>query len=154
MVTQAVAKKHKEDAERAKYLGDLGHTPAYIGNPIPPITAEHVFAPHSTPPPVGADDDMDIDDTTPTLDELLLPPSNTNFDYLPPRHHPIPEDDFQPDINLDEDLSPPEPYNEDLENLALEEELSNFANIRYGWLPMLNLPYIEGLIVCHRWEYP
>jgi len=154
MVTKTVAKKHKEDRARAEYLETLGCTPAYTGNPIPPITAEHLFGPHSPPPPAGVDSDMDIGDTAPILDELLSLPPIANSNYLPLHHRPIPENDFPPDIDLDEDLCPPEPYNESLENLALEEELSNFANIRYGWPPILNIPDIEVLTVCHRWEYP
>ena len=155
MVTKAVAKKHMDEYARAEYIDTLGHTPTYTGNPIPPITAEHVFGPSSPPPPADIDDDMDIGDAAPTLDidELSPPPLNTNSGYLPPRHHSIPENDFQPDINLDDDLSPPEPYNEGLENSALEEELSDFANIRYGGLCILNLPYIEALTVHHRWKY-
>ena len=140
MVTKAVAKKHKEDRAQAEYLRTLGRTPTYTGNPLPPITAEHVFGPRSPPLPAGTEDDMDTGDTAldPTLDELSPPSPDATFDRLPP-HHPIPEDDFQPEINLDDDQYPPEPYNESLENLALEEELSDFANIKYGWLLVLNL---------------
>ena len=111
-----------------------------------------MFGPGSSPPPAGVDDEMDISDTAPEVDELSPPPPKANSSYLPPHHHSIPENDFQPDINPD-DLYPPEPYNEGLENLALEDELSDFANIRYGWLSILNLPYIEVLTVYHRWKY-
>lgn len=154
MVTEAVAKKHKEEAERGKYLGDLGRAPAYVGNPIPPITAEHVFGSGSSLSPTGANDDMDIDNTAPTPDELLQPPPITSSDRPPPYHYPILEDDFQPDINLDDNPDPPEPYNEGLENSALEEDLSAFANIRYGWLPILNLLYTEVLTTCYRRKHP
>jgi len=139
MVTPAVAKKHKEDAKWAEHLESLGHAPGYTGNPIPPITAEDVFGPVSSPPPTAVDDNMDIDEAAPTLDELSLPLPITNSDHLPPCHHQIPENDFQPDINLDNDLDPLELYDEGLENSALEEELLALANIRYGWSLILML---------------
>ena len=155
MVTKAVAKKHREEAMREEYLRSLGRTQTYAGNPAPPLTTERVFGAPSSPMSTGVDDSMDTDNTVPPLDELSPHPpiADSGVDYLPP-HYPIPENDFQPDANLYDDLDPPEPYNEGLENSALEEELSAFANIRYGWSPILNLHSIQALTTYHRGKYP
>lgn len=133
MVTQAVARKHKEELARMEYLESLGQAPVYTGNPTPPITAESVFGHTSPPSPTIVNDSMDVDNVTFTPVELSPPPpiigSDNNF---PLHHHPILEDDFQPDTDLEDPLCPLEPYNEDLETLAVEEELHAFSEIRYG----------------------
>jgi hypothetical protein len=73
--------------------------------------------------------DLDIEPTLP------LPPA-MNINPLPLPQHTIPEDDFQPDDETDDDPSLSEPYDEHLENLGLEEEFRMFENIRYGVLPV------------------
>lgn len=119
---------------QAEYLESLGgHTSTYAGNPPPPITAEDIFGPSSPPPTIDVNDGMDIDNTSFTPAEMPSPPLTTTSNYHPPlHHHQVPENDFQPDITPDDHLDPPAPYDERLENSALEEELQAFANIRYG----------------------
>lgn len=156
MVTPSMAKRHRDDLAQAEYLNNLGHAPTYTGVSVPPITAETVFGSTPSPPLAGADDDMDIDDIPLIPVELSPFPPITNSG-----HHLIPEDDFQPDSNLGDRLHSPEPYNEDLENSALEEEsqalenpalrdelgtfedstsqedLQAFGGVRYGQLPIV-----------------
>lgn len=144
MVTLAVAAKHKDNLAQAEYLNSLGRTPMYTGIPIPPITTESVFGSTPPPPPASANDNMDVDNVPLTPVVLSPPPPVTSSDHLPPHHHPISEDDFQPNTDSGGRPCSPEPYNEDLENSALEEEfqaledpaleeeLRAFEGIRYG----------------------
>ena len=148
-----MAKKHREDAARAEYIRSLGRAPIYTGNPAPPITAESIFGPTSPPPPTDTDENMDVDTvsfTPPVNKPLPPPPVITSDSHLPPRHHPILENDFQPEDDPDHPPCPLGPYDEDLENMAREEELRAFSNIRYGVPPVLKLSHIEMLIVPGR----
>ena len=126
MVTPVVAKKHREDAARAEYVESLGHAPVYTGNPTPPITAESIFGPTSPPSPTGANENMDVDSIPfmPLVNEPSPPPPVTSpNEYLPPNHHPVLENDFQPEDDPNHPPCPSGPYDEDLENMAREEEL-------------------------------
>ena len=130
MVTPVVARKHKEEIARVEYLETLGQTSVYARNPTPPITAESIFGHTSPPLPTVADNSMDIDNTTMMPAEPSPPPPITSpEEYLPKHHHSVPENNFQPDTDLDD---PPELYDEDLETAAIEEELRAFSEIRYG----------------------
>ena len=123
MLTPAVARKHKEEIVQANYLKSLGQTPIYVRNPVPPITAESVFG-QASPPPTTADDSMDVDNIVVTPNKLSPPLGPLVADpneHFPQPHHSIPENDFQP--GTDQDSPPQEPYNEDMETAAIEEEL-------------------------------
>jgi len=154
MVTPAVARKHREEIAWAEHLESLGQPSVYTGNPTPPITTESVFGHASPPPPTVADNGMDVDDTTTMpVGPLPSPPITNPDEYLPEHYHSIPDNDFQPDTNLDDPLYPPELYNEDLETAAVEEELCAFSKIRYGTLTPPKPTCIEWLIVPNRGEH-
>lgn len=147
LVTPAVAKKHREERAQAEYLLSLGRAPVYVGNPTPPITAESVFGHTSTPPLLAVEDTMDIDTQT-------RPPSpSMDPNHLPLQQHTIQDDDFRLNEDMDDDLSPPELYNEHLENLA-SEEFRAFENIRYGLLSIQRLSGVSVLITPNRGKYP
>ena len=132
VVSAATAKKHKDEMAKAEYFAGLSQAPVYAGNPAPPITAESVFRHSSPSPPTVTDDDMDIDNIpfTPTGSP---PPPVTHLDEHPSEHHHlVPDDDFQADACLDDPLCQLEPYNEDFETMAIEDELRAFSEIRYG----------------------
>lgn len=150
MVSPAQAAKHKRDLEWAKHLESIGNTPVYTGVPVPPITAESVFASLSPPSALNTNDYMDVDNTPLIPAELqqLLPAENPD-PHLPHNSHLIPENDFQPETGLGERLPSPEPFNEAGENLtseefrsledsAFQEELEDFRNVNYGQLPIKN----------------
>lgn len=152
LVTPATAKKHRDIAARMEWIETLGRAPIYTGHPTPPITAESVFGVASSLPSTSINDNIDIDNIILTpVEPSSSPPIPASNLHLPP-HHPILEDDFQPDIDLD-DLFPPEPYNEDIENSVLEEEFQAFSSIRYGWSHFLKLSYIEVLTIQNRGKH-
>lgn len=154
MVTPAVAKKHKEDMAREQYIESLGRDPRATG-PVPPITTESIFGPATLPTPADIDDSMNLDNEILLPIELPPPPAlpTTSTDFQFPSHqHPIPEDDFAPNVSLEDDFTPnvspdvhqgsPELYDEDLERSAVEEELQAFEDIQYGWHSILSDCYV------------
>ena len=141
---------------KAEYFACLGHTPAYTGNPTPPIIAERVFGHSSPSPPTVTGDGMDVNNTPFAPNESPPPLIACTDENFTEHYHPIPDNDFQANIDLD-DLQPEvEPYNEDFEITAVEDELRAFSEIRYGSL--LNIPKnglcIEVLIDLDRGKYP
>lgn len=147
MVTPAVAKKHQEDMARERYIESLGRAPASTTGPIPPITTESIFGIASPSPPANTNDSMDLDNTTfsPPEPSPPLPAAGSDF-YLPSHCQPIPDDDFVPDVNPDVHPGSPEPYDEDLERSALEEELQAFEDVKYGWLSVLS----SHILICSQ----
>lgn len=133
MVTPAVAKKHEEDMAREQYFESLGRDPVRPLDPIPPITTESIFGPASPSPPADVGDDMNLDNTTfpPAGPSPLSPASASDF-HFPLHYQPIPDNDFVPEVDPDACPGSPEPYNEDLERSALEEELRALEDIQYG----------------------
>ena len=126
-----MAKKHKEDMERERYIKDLGNTPIYVGDPVTPITAESIFGSTFPPSPANVSDSMDVDDTTLLLAVPSSPSPTPTFPFPFALHgQSIPDDDFEPDIDCPHS---PKPYDEEVETAALEEEFQAFEGIRYGW---------------------
>ena len=165
MVTPAVAKKHREEMVREQYVASLGHDLMDTTNPIPPITTESIFGHTSHSPPAGASMDLDnvafppiepspladigdgisLNNITPPPIGLSPPSSAAGYDFHFPSHQqPIPDDDFIPDIDPDARQGSPEPYDEDLEGLALEEEFQALEDIQYGSLCVLDSYMIKS----------
>jgi hypothetical protein len=127
-----MAKKHKDEMVKAEYLASLSQAEVYTGDPAPPVTAESVFG-HSPPsPPTITDDSMDIDNILSTQTESPPPPVTHSDEHFPDHHHLVPDDDFQPENNLDDLPCGLESYNESFETMAIEDELRAFSEIRYG----------------------
>ena len=151
MVSPVQAEKHKRELKWAKHLEDIGHTPAYTGVPIPPITDESVFGHVSPPTPSNESDNMDVDNVNAYLTSAELPrfpPVTDPAPYSPQNSHLIPDNDFQPDTGPGDRLPSPELFNKDTENSTLEgfqsledsafqAELEDFGNIAYGALLIL-----------------
>ena len=134
MVTPAVAKKHKEDMAREQYFESLGRNPVYASGPIPPITTESIFGRASPSPPADVGDGMNLDNTIfPPVEPSPPSPTATSDFHFPLHRQPIPDNDFVPDVNPDACPGSPEPYDEDLERSALDEELQALEDIEYGW---------------------
>ena len=149
MVTPTVAKKHREDMAQDRYLESVGHDSVSPTNPIPPITTESLFGQRAPPsPPADIDDRMNLSDTFPpadidvsmNLDNSTFPPvgpppplPTTSSDFHFPSHQqPIQDNDFAPDVDPDARSGSPQPYDEDLERSALEEELRELEDIEYS----------------------
>ena len=151
-----MAKKHKDEMAKAKYHISLSQAPAYARNPTPPIITESVFGHLSPSPLTVTNSSMDIDNV-PFTPNTSPPPLVAHLDENFSKHyHMIPDNNFQANTNLDDLQCKLEPYNEDFELTAVEDELCAFSEIRYSSLS--NVPkygwHVEVLIDFDRGKHP